>query len=86
MPNCCATRRACGSSSKASCSKPIENVLTGRDEASAIAATTAEESIPPDRNAPSGTSATMRLRVAARSPSRIRSHSSGSGIGSSLCE
>ena len=51
----------------ASWSKPIENVFTGSAEASAIAATTADESIPPERNAPSGTSAISRLRVASRS-------------------
>ena len=37
-------------------SYPIENVSTGCVDSMAIAATTALESIPPDRNAPSGTS------------------------------
>ena len=55
-------------------SKPIENVRTGSGESCAIAATTAEESIPPERNAPSGTSAISRLRVASSSAARIRSH------------
>ena len=67
VPNCSAMRRACGSSSNSSWSKPIENVRTGSLDCSAIAATTALESTPPERNAPSGTSAIMRLRVASRS-------------------
>ena len=56
--------------------RSIENVRTGRVLASAIAATTAEESIPPERKAPSGTSAMSRRRVALRIASRMRSHSS----------
>ena len=32
-------------------------VFTGRDDCFCISATTVEESMPPDRNAPSGTSA-----------------------------
>jgi hypothetical protein len=36
--------------------KPTENVLTGRDEACCINAVMSEESTPPDRKLPSGTS------------------------------
>ena len=69
-------RRANGSSLKRSSSKPIENVLTGSRGSSAIAATTADESTPPERKAPSGTSAIIRRRTAARIASRISSCSS----------
>ena len=62
-----AISRAASSSSYAGSSKPIENVFTGRDEASAISATTRLESTPPDRNAPSGTSLTRCERTASRS-------------------
>ena len=44
--------------------KPIENVLTRPAPARAIIATTLLESMPPDRNAPSGTSAMRRSRTA----------------------
>ena len=40
------------------------NVRTGSEDAWAIRATTMLESIPPESNAPSGTSATSRLRTA----------------------
>ena len=43
--------------------KPIEQVLTGLAERPAIMATTALESTPPERNAPSGTSEIMRRRM-----------------------
>ena len=49
------------------------NVRTGSDEACAIAATTIDESIPPESSAPSGTSATSRRRTAAVTSSRTRS-------------
>jgi hypothetical protein len=65
--------RASGSSLNFSCVKPIENVCTGRLEASAIAATTAAESTPPERKAPSGTSEISRRAVAARMCSRSSS-------------
>jgi hypothetical protein len=45
----------------------IEFVKTGRSEAPAIIATTADESTPPERNAPSGTSLIIRSRVASSS-------------------
>ena len=48
------TRRSSASS------KPIENVFTARTHLPAISATTALESIPPLRNAPSGTSLIRR--------------------------
>ena len=41
----------------------MENVLTGALDWSAMEATTALESMPPLRNAPSGTSANMRMRT-----------------------
>ena len=67
--------------------RPIRVVVcTGCVEHWAIAATTAAESIPPERNAPTGTSATSRRRVAARISSRTRSHSSSSLAPSSLRE
>ena len=47
-------------------------------DSSAIAATTVEESIPPERHAPSGTSASIRRLVAALTALRIRSHASSS--------
>ena len=46
---CSAIIRAYRSSSKLACGKPIENVFTGLLVWSAIAATTALESIPPDK-------------------------------------
>ena len=42
----------------------MENVLTGAELSSAISATTELESMPPLRNAPSGTSAISRRRTA----------------------
>src|SRR5438309_449017 len=42
----------------------MENVLTGEELSSAISATTELESMPPLRNAPSGTSAISRRRTA----------------------
>ena len=73
VPNHSAIRRAAGSSLKLAWSKPIENVLTAPLASCAIAATTADESIPPDSSAPTGTSATSRRLTAARMPSRISS-------------
>ena len=52
-----------------SSSKPIVNVCTGRSSSSAISPTTALESIPPLRNAPSGTSAISRRSHGRRSGS-----------------
>ncbi len=78
VPNRSATVLASGSSLYRSCVKPIENVLTGADDASDMAATTAAESTPPERNAPSGTSEIIRRRVAARIWSRTSSCSSAS--------
>jgi hypothetical protein len=54
------------------------NVRTGRDDASAISATTMLESIPPDRSAPSGTSASRRIDTASRTVSRTRRSQSSS--------
>ena len=60
--------------------KPMQNVLTRAPLSACISATIAVESMPPDRNAPSGTSAIMRRRTASRSsasPSAIISSSDG---------
>src|SRR5205823_13784743 len=46
---------------------PMVNVFTGRLLCDCISATTVLESIPPERNAPSGTSAIMRKPIASRS-------------------
>src|SRR5581483_3385940 len=57
--------RACADSSKLDSAKPIENVLTDpAGSSSDIAATTVLESIPPLRNAPSGTSLSSRRETA----------------------
>ena len=70
VPKCSATRRPCSDSSKLRSPKPTVNVFTSRDGiASTIIATTELESIPPLRNAPSGTSLTSRRATAARSRS-----------------
>ena len=69
-----AVRRAmAGTSSAASprrccCGNVTVNVRTGSREASAIKATIAEESTPPERNAPTGTSLTIWLRTEASVP------------------
>src|SRR3546814_3563301 len=49
----------------------MEKLRTGRDECACISAVTVEESTPPDKKAPSGTSAIMRFWTA--SPSRASS-------------
>jgi hypothetical protein len=55
--------------------KLIVVVTTGRGETAAIAATTALESTPPDRNAPSGTSAIIRsLTASEKIASNCSSH------------
>src|SRR3546814_19369704 len=64
--------------SSVSTSKPMVQVLTARLLTSAINATTALLSTPPDRKAPNGTTATMRertadcLRATSSSPSSAR--------------
>src|SRR3989344_5870899 len=45
----------------------MEKVLTGRDDWTCISATTVEESTPPDKNAPNGTSAIICWRTASLS-------------------
>jgi hypothetical protein len=57
-------------SSNADSSKPIEKVR-GRQPASRISATTALESMPPDRKAPTGTSLTRCDATASRSSSPV---------------
>src|SRR6266480_1392543 len=59
-----ATARACSLSLKSRLGKPMENVLTGRELNRAISATTMEESTPPLRSAPRGTSLSRRIRTA----------------------
>ena len=54
------------------------NVRTGSPPARLIAATTAEESTPPERNAPSGTSAIRWRWTVAQNVSRKRSIHSAS--------
>ena len=56
VPSSFATRRAWGSSLYEFSSKPIEKVFTGRSMMRLMSATTALESMPPLRKAPSGTS------------------------------
>ena len=46
------------------------NVFTGVGESFCIRATTSDESMPPDRNAPSGTSLRIRICTADSSSSR----------------
>ena len=74
VPRCAATARACGDSSYPLSRKPIEKVFTGPEAAFRISATTREESIPPERNAPSGTSLIIRYRM--EESSRAESSSS----------
>jgi hypothetical protein len=57
------------------------NVFTRPEAARAMSATTVEESSPPERNAPSGTSATSRRSTAAWSSERNRSSAWVSLIG-----
>jgi len=56
----------------------MEKVFTRVDDIWLINATTALESMPPDRNAPSGTSDIRRTRTASRSNSMARSPASAS--------
>ena len=61
----------------------MEKVFTGRVLCACIRATTVEESIPPERNAPSGTSAIIRSLTESRSSASSRSTASfSSGAGS----
>ena len=72
-------RRAGSSSLRYSASlKPTVNVSTGRDICSDISATFADESTPPDRNTPNGTSDIIRLRIESRSKRRISARCSSS--------
>ena len=56
----------------------MENVLTGSVDCRAMDATTELESMPPLRNAPSGTSAIMRMRTDSSNFSRSRAQVSAS--------
>jgi hypothetical protein len=56
---------------------PMENVFTLREASPAMSDTMVDESIPPDRKAPTGTSARLRRRTDCRnSPSRRSTASS----------
>ena len=67
-----ATAFACWASLYSGSSKPMVNVFTGRVLWTCISATTREESMPPERNAPRGTSAIISRRMVCLS-SRSRS-------------
>ena len=67
VPRCLATDRACAASSKLFSPNPIVKVLTGRLLCACINATTNDESMPPDKKAPSGTSAVICRPTASRS-------------------
>jgi hypothetical protein len=67
VPRWRATAAAKGASSYAASVKPIVNVRTGTTLCACINAVTSDESTPPERNTPSGTSETMRRRTASRS-------------------
>ena len=56
VPKWRAMRPARVASLNAVSAKPIEKVLTGRDDCLCSNSTMVEESMPPDRNAPTGTS------------------------------
>ena len=58
----------------------MEQVFTGLFDCAAIIATTALESTPPDRKAPSGTSAIMRRRMLSRRRSTNSAWASASEI------
>ncbi len=74
VPRNRATARACRLSSKLASSKPIEKVRTSRaGSTSQSAAATLEESTPPERNTPSGTSERRCRATAARKSSQNRS-------------
>src|SRR4030088_2681446 len=74
------------SSLNALSSKPMEKVFTGSGDCNAMEATTELESIPPLRNAPSGTSAIMRILTDSSKTVRTCSHACSNvipGVGSS---
>ena len=59
--------------------KPIVKVRTGRADSACISATTVEESMPPERNAPSGTSDSRRSLTASRRSASSAPSASASG-------
>ena len=78
VPRWAATAAASVDSSKARSAKPTVKVCTGVARCCCIRATTRLESIPPDRKAPTGTSATMRAATESDStPSRWSAAASG---------
>ena len=64
VPRCAATKAASDDSSKERSAKPTVNVRTGTEACRCIKATMVLESIPPERNAPTGTSATILAATA----------------------
>ncbi len=80
VPSSAATALAAADSSYFSSANPIENVRTRPDAWRHIKATTVEESKPPDRNAPSGTSDSRCDATAASSFARRVSTISRSSI------
>ena len=62
----------------------MENVLTGEPVARAMQATTIEESTPPERNAPSGTSDISRSCTAFSTVARTRAAASRSSSSASV--
>ena len=78
VPSAAATRRACGASLYACSANPIAKVWGGRDRSPAMSATTVDESSPPDKKAPSGTSDSRWLVTACPSNSRRCSVASSS--------
>ena len=59
VPRCAAIACAASDSSYPSSSKPMVKVCTGVSESDCIRETTVAESMPPDKKAPNGTSATI---------------------------
>ena len=64
VPRCAATAAASDDSSKDRSANPTVKVRTGTDECRCIRATIVLESIPPERKAPTGTSATILAATA----------------------
>ena len=79
VPRWAATAAASPDSSKARSEKPTVKVRTGRRLRCCMRATTRLESIPPERNAPTGTSATIRAATASDSTASNRSARTSGG-------
>ena len=68
-----AIRAAAAVSSRGEPGKPTVNALNGADDVRAIAAAIPDESTPPERNAPTGTSESICLLTVSRSLERVSS-------------